>query len=1440
MNTDDQDRSLGDAATFADSSKRRSADASLGDERTLGGGDAAGIDTVFDDIEVIDLAARYKTEGTLGRGGMGEVLLVLDTRLDRKVAIKRILGEAARSKTAVSRFLTEAKAIAALNHPNVVQIYDYGRTSDGPFLIMEYVDGSSLLDRCRDGALPLEQAVDLACQLCDGLSKAHELGIVHRDIKPANVLLTKDGLPKLTDFGLAKAEAADHQMTMTGAVLGTPDFMPPEQRKDAALVDHRSDLWSLAATLYQMVTGRSPKIIRFDLLPAGLTSVLGKALEESKDDRYQSAREFRDALKTSLVASAPAAAELGEGQCPACGVKNDSSRRFCRGCGESLEASCLSCSKPMPMWEEICGQCGTKQAPLLENRRGEMAARQAEAEGLLKDYDFDEAERLTVSLREESDPRLKQLVPWATDFVGKIGKARDAQLAQAGERLSEALKHEASFDYPSAIHALEQVPDILRNRPLVGHTDTVAAALLRVTSQQSDVDTLESLIKARITSRKLSGLLPDVERLRALRPDRADVEKLCAQLAEREQKLAAHRDEAVAVAQQHLDAKDYESALAVLRKVDRSVETPEVKKLRDAAELSIRSLQNFLGEISQAVAYKQFDGLMTKVQTALGLKPGHAELAKLLESLQARESKVAASIQEVLNQADTAFKACQFAKAAALLQRVPEDRRNLEVSDLFDRCEYLAMTRAAVIAGFEELSKISDLPMAEGVNLKALAVQGRSYLGQIATHGLSEPLIEQWCGKCETAYEKREATAEETRRAAAKLRRVFVGVGAAVAAVLLAAVGLWARSSWRAATIETALARSDWQAALTLDPDNIAAILGQAKEKLSGNPADIDGAFAAIDRAEKLAPGRKDINLARAAAWLKRAVDAAAADRIDDATKAIDEANRYSNDKRELEAARQSIANAWLERAVNAAAAHRIDEATKSLDKANRYTNDERELQVARQAIANGLLKRAVDAAADDRIDDATTALDQAKRYTNDVRELEAGRQSIANVWLKRAVNAAAADRMDDAKKALDEAKRYTNDERELQAASQSIANAWLQQGRIAVERSDAAATAAAVKEATAAGAAAEATAPLRAHAMMLEAFSMVNRDKVTEAATRAIEASLIELSVTKRVLEAQANTALTQAVGRQFRAQFDAALSDRNWDSALKTAAAAEAVDAESSEWLETAILSHPAGLSTIPAEVFTLLPPAVLTSLPPLENSIGIQLKLLPAGKFTMGQSLVDSRKAALTKPFYIGVYEVTNAQWARVMGEVPSKWKDADRPVEQVSWDDANEFCRRLSARAEENRAGRVYRLPTEAEWEYACRAGSTTEYCFGDDESRLDDFGWFGDWEGGGTHPVGQKRANAWGLYDMHGNVSEWCNDYVGDYRKDEVTDPQGPSEGSSRVIRGGSWSRPAEECPSAQRFGLEPSGRPDVFMGFRVAMTSPGAKGDPPKEAIDID
>ncbi|MFN7843832.1 MAG: serine/threonine-protein kinase [Pirellula sp.] len=184
---------------------------------------------------------------------------------------------------------------------------------------MEYVDGGNLLDRCRAGAIPLEEAISLACQLCEGLGRAHERGIIHRDIKPANILLTSEGVPKLTDFGLAKVELGDSEMTMAGAILGTLDFMPPEQRRDATQTDARSDLWSLAATLYQMVTGESPRVIDLDSAPTELRSPLARALKTKQEDRYANAFELKTALKDCLVKTKPLAPErqidLGAGEC---------------------------------------------------------------------------------------------------------------------------------------------------------------------------------------------------------------------------------------------------------------------------------------------------------------------------------------------------------------------------------------------------------------------------------------------------------------------------------------------------------------------------------------------------------------------------------------------------------------------------------------------------------------------------------------------------------------------------------------------------------------------------------------------------------------------------------------------------------------------------------------------------------------------------------------------------------------------------------------------------------------------------------------------------------------------------------------------------------------------------------------------------------------------
>jgi formylglycine-generating enzyme required for sulfatase activity len=235
-------------------------------------------------------------------------------------------------------------------------------------------------------------------------------------------------------------------------------------------------------------------------------------------------------------------------------------------------------------------------------------------------------------------------------------------------------------------------------------------------------------------------------------------------------------------------------------------------------------------------------------------------------------------------------------------------------------------------------------------------------------------------------------------------------------------------------------------------------------------------------------------------------------------------------------------------------------------------------------------------------------------------------------------------------------------------------------------------------------------------------------------------------------------------------------------------------------------------------------------------------IELVSIPAGSFQMGSPDFPPPHSVTISAFRLGVTEVTQAQYESVMGRNPSEFQgDARRPVEKVSWIDAIEFCNALSDQGGLKRYYLVegsdvtipdeqvdgYRLPTEAEWEYACRAGSKTVYSFGDDEGELDDYAWFKSNSEDKTHPVGQKQPNAWGLFDMNGNVWEWCQDWYGEnyYGQLPVSDPLGPSGGgSARVCRGGFWGDDARRCRSAFRFRHGPRYR-NIILGFRMARSS---------------
>jgi formylglycine-generating enzyme required for sulfatase activity len=229
---------------------------------------------------------------------------------------------------------------------------------------------------------------------------------------------------------------------------------------------------------------------------------------------------------------------------------------------------------------------------------------------------------------------------------------------------------------------------------------------------------------------------------------------------------------------------------------------------------------------------------------------------------------------------------------------------------------------------------------------------------------------------------------------------------------------------------------------------------------------------------------------------------------------------------------------------------------------------------------------------------------------------------------------------------------------------------------------------------------------------------------------------------------------------------------------------------------------------------------------------NFAGIKFIFIESGCFQMGNDETPTdrtigesprHRVCIEKPFYMGETEVTQKQWKDVMGNNPSKSKVEDKPVDRVSWNDIQEFIQKLNAKD----GGNYFRLPTEAEWEYAARAGSGSDYCYGDNTSSLVEYAWFGNLGyKGSTHEVAQKQPNDWGLYDMHGNVWEWVQDWYGPsyYSDSPEKNPLGPETGKYRVYRGGSYIGKATNLRSAVRFSALPVTRTHD-LGFRLARGS---------------
>lgn len=267
---------------------------------------------------MISQLGRYEVIRELGQGAMGIVYQAKDPLIDRVVAIKTInLGLAMEGKDEYEgRFYQEAKAAGRLNHPNIVTIYDVGKSGDIAYIAMEYLQGRELRDIMNDvGLLPVSNVLDIVAQVASGLAYAHEHDIIHRDVKPSNIMVIRDGHVKITDFGIARM-ASSAVRTQTGMVLGSPKYMSPEQVMGRE-IDQRSDIFSLGVMLYEMLTGQAPfngdnvNAIMYqtlnavpaapstqnDAVPEMLNFIVAKALAKGIDDRYQNAKDFADDLR---------------------------------------------------------------------------------------------------------------------------------------------------------------------------------------------------------------------------------------------------------------------------------------------------------------------------------------------------------------------------------------------------------------------------------------------------------------------------------------------------------------------------------------------------------------------------------------------------------------------------------------------------------------------------------------------------------------------------------------------------------------------------------------------------------------------------------------------------------------------------------------------------------------------------------------------------------------------------------------------------------------------------------------------------------------------------------------------------------------------------------------------------------------------------------------
>ncbi len=450
---------------------------------------------------------RYQIKSELGRGGMATVYHAYDPRFQREVALKVLPHEFLHDPTFRARFEREAQTIAALEHPVIVSVYDFGKDGDQPYLVMRLLSGGSLANRLKQGALPFDEVTRLINRLAPAIDEAHQQGIIHRDLKPDNILFDQRGEAFITDFGIVKLSEGNETLTSTRAIMGTPAYMSPEQAHGELELDGRSDIYTLGVMLFYMLTGQLPYQANTPIglimkhlteappgileikpdLPPACEAVIAQAMAKERDERYPTATTLATALTESTnpklapllsplksIDTPPAAkshqaipqpaapGKKVEIICPKCGASNPEHLRLCSHCAQRLKIECFQCYTPNRIDATHCANCGENLVRSQAIRRGLQTARQH----ALKERGQAFRGKAARQFKEKIERLLKDLDHWKkrASAIRQLNQLDNQTL----EILSEALLNDHDPNFRSDLaKTLGQFCDRPKVKPLI-------------------------------------------------------------------------------------------------------------------------------------------------------------------------------------------------------------------------------------------------------------------------------------------------------------------------------------------------------------------------------------------------------------------------------------------------------------------------------------------------------------------------------------------------------------------------------------------------------------------------------------------------------------------------------------------------------------------------------------------------------------------------------------------------------------------------------------------------------------------------------------------------------------------------------------------------------------------------------------------------------------